>query len=209
MRRFWMMLAHSHGQLWNAAKIAGSLGVSAPTVRHYLDILQGTFMVRQLEPFHANLKKRLVKTPKLYFRDCGILHAMLGIGDLDGLLGHPIAGHSWEGWIIEQILSLAPLSWRPSFFRTSAGAEIDLVLEPPGRLPPVAFEIKRSIDPTPSPGFWTALADIGAMGHVIAPIEEAIPLKHGVIAHPVSALPHLLKKHVKTKSAAHVTDRNT
>jgi predicted AAA+ superfamily ATPase len=124
LRRFWEMLAHFHGQLWNASKIAASLGVSAPTAKHYLDTLQDTFMVRSLPPFAANVKKRLVKSPKVYLRDSGLLHALLRVGTIDNLLGHPIAGASWEGWVIEQ--ALAGIEGRSGayFYRTAAGAEI-------------------------------------------------------------------------------------
>ena len=189
LRRFWQMLAHAHGQLWNASKIAASLGVSAPSVRHYLDILQDTFMVRQLQPFHSNLKKRLVKSPKIYLRDSGILHALLRLERMDDVLGHPAAGASWEGWVIEQILAAVPASWRPWFYRTSAGAEIDLVLERPGQRPFIALEIKYAADAAPSRGFWSALSDLkGAQGLVVCPAEERYPLGKDVYALPVREL---------------------
>lgn len=139
LRRFWQMLAHSNGQLWNASKIAGSLGVSAPAVRHYLDLLEDTFMVRQLQPYHANLKKRQTKSPKAYVRDSGLLHAILGLETMDAILGHPSAGSSFEGWVIEQVVSVLPASWHPFFYRTTAGAEIDLVLAGPDGSPAVAL----------------------------------------------------------------------
>ena len=193
LNRFWHMLAHSHGQLWNASKIAGSLGVTQPTANHYLDVLEDTFIARQLRPYHANLKKRLVKTPKVYLRDSGLLHALLQIQDLEDLLGHPSTGASWEGWVIEQILALAPDTWRPWFYRTSGGAEIDLLLERPGRQGPLAFEIKRSSAPKPSKGFWSALRDLeGAEGHVICPCDEAYPLGEGVFTLPVTGLPEFM-----------------
>ncbi len=192
--RFWHMLAHSHGQQWNANKIAGSLGVTYHTTNHYLDVLEDTFIARQLRPYHANLKKRLVKTPKVYLRDSGLLHALLQIQDLEDVLGHPSAGASWEGWVIEQILALAPDTWRPWFYRTSGGAEIDLLLERPGRKGPPAFEIKRSSAPKPSKGFWSALRDLeGAEGHVICPCEEAYPLGEGVFTLPVTGLPEFMR----------------
>ncbi len=139
LRRFWLMLAHSHGQLWNGSQIASSLGVAAPTVRRYLDILQDTFMVRQLQPYHANLKKRLVKRPKVYLRDSGLLHALLGIMDFDALSGHPLVGASWEGWAIEQVLAIIPSHWHTYFYRTARGAEIDLLLFPQLHQPPIAI----------------------------------------------------------------------
>jgi uncharacterized protein len=193
LRRFWMMLAHSHGQMWNAGAIAGGLGVSAPTVRHYLDILQDTFMVRQISPWSGNLKKRLVKRPKVYLRDSGLLHALLGLGSLEEIMGHPAVGNSWEGWVIEQVLSLAPPSWRPSFYRTAAGAEIDLLLERPGNRPPLMLEVKLSLDPSPARGFWAALEDFpGCEAHVICPAKERFPLGKGVSTLPVLDLPRFL-----------------
>jgi uncharacterized protein len=193
LRRFWQMLAHSHGQLWNAAKIAAAMEVTAPTIRHYLDILEQTFMLRRLLPWHGNLKKRLVKAPKVYLRDSGLLHALLGLPTLDDLMGHPGLGSSWEGWVIEQVLALAPSSWRPSFYRTGAGAEIDLLLERPGKLPPLALEIKHSLSPTPSRGFRSALEDLGLKeGLVICPVPEPFPLGKGISTLPVNAIPSLV-----------------
>jgi uncharacterized protein len=191
--RFWQMIAHSHGQLWNASKIAASLGVTAPTVRHYLDILQDTFMIRQLHPLYMNIKKRLVKSPKIYLRDCGLLHALLRLERADDLLGHPSAGASWEGWIIEQILSIVPASWKPWFYRTAAGAEIDLVLERPRGMAPIAMEIKYTADPSPTRGFWSAMADIkGAVGYVVCASEEEYPLGRNVYTLPVRMLERYL-----------------
>lgn len=191
--RFWRMMAHSHGQLWNASKIAGSLGVTYPTANRYLDVLEDTFIVRQLRPFHANLKKRLVKTPKVYLRDSGLLHVLLQLEELEDVLGHPAAGPSWEGWAIEQIRALAPANWRPWFYRTSGGAEIDLLLERPGRARPIAFEIKRASDPSPSKGFWSALRDLNVdAGYVVCPCNESYPLGNGVSTLPVTMLPKFM-----------------
>ena len=191
--RFWQMVAHSHGQLWNASKIASGLGVKGHAVRHYLDILQETFLVRQLLPFHANLKKRLVKAPKVYLRDSGLLHALLGLQSIDDLMGHPSVGSSWEGWVIEQILSMTPSQWKASFYRTSAGAEIDLVLSPPGNRSPIAFEIKFSSDPKPERGFWSGIADLGCTeAYVICPTTESYPLDRNVHTLPVRVLPRFL-----------------
>ncbi|MEN6333187.1 MAG: ATP-binding protein [Phycisphaerales bacterium] len=188
LRRFWMMLAHCHGQLWNASKIAGSLGVDAKTARRYLDLLEDTFMVRQLQPFHANLKKRLVKSPKVYLRDSGLLHALLNIGTYEQLLGHPAAGASWEGWCIEQVLSVVANA-TVDFYRTSAGAEIDLVLHPAGGGPAVAIEAKRSLDPRPGRGFWSAFGDLQpARGFVVYPGEESYPLGEQVWALPMGQM---------------------
>ena len=194
LRRFWAMLAHYHGQLWNASKIAGSLGVSAPTAKHYLDTLEDTFMLRQLPPFAANLKKRLVKSPKIYLRDSGLLHALLRIGSHDDLLSHPVAGASWEGWVIEQALAACGSDTGASFFRTAAGAEIDLVLERPGGRR-IALEIKRTSAPQPSKGFWCGVADIQpAAAFVVYPGKERYPLGPGVEALPVTLLGRVLRE---------------
>lgn len=176
LRRFWLMLAHLHGQLWNASTLAGSLGLSAPTVRHYLDILEGTFMVRVLQPYHANLGKRLVKSPKVYLRDSGLLHALLNLPNHQAVLGHPVLGASWEGWVIEQILAQAPAGSRPSFFRTASGNEIDLLLElPAGQL--CAIEIKHSATPKLGKGFAEALDALKLKrGFVIAQVNEPYAL---------------------------------
>jgi uncharacterized protein len=193
LRRFWEMLAHYHGQLWNASKIAGSLGVSAPTAKHYLDTLEDTFMLRQLPPFAANLKKRLVKSPKIYLRDSGLLHALLRIGSHDDLLSHPVAGASWEGWVIEQALAACGTDTGASFFRTAAGAEIDLVLERP-RGTRIALEIKRTLAPRPSKGFWSGIADIKPdAAFVVYPGKARYPLGPGVEALPISQLGKVLR----------------
>ena len=129
LERFWTMLAHSQGSLFNASKLAAGLGVSSPTVSSYLGLMVDLLLMRRLPPFLANVKKRLVKSPKVYLRDSGILHALLGIRSMEDLLGHPIAGMSWEGYVIENLLAVMPERTLASFYRTSAGAEIDLVLE--------------------------------------------------------------------------------
>jgi hypothetical protein len=193
LRRFWQMLAHWQGQLWNASTIAKSLGVTSPTVKRYLDLLEDTFMLRQLAPYFANIKKRLVKTPKVYLRDSGLLHALLRIENSEDLAAHPAVGASWEGWVIEQILGIVPETWGRSFYRTAAGAEIDLLLEPGGRRPPIAIEVKHSLAPQPSRGFWAALADLQpAQGFVVYPGHEYYPIKPGVFALPVAELKRLL-----------------
>lgn len=176
LRRFWLMLAHHHGQLWNASTLAGSLGLSAPSVRHYLDILESTFMVRVLQPYSANLGKRLVKSPKVYLRDSGLLHALLNLPSRNALLGHPVLGASWEGWVIEQILAQAPAGSRPGFFRTASGNEIDLLLELPGGQFR-AIEIKHSAAPKLGKGFAEALDALKLdSGFVIAPVNAPYPL---------------------------------
>jgi predicted AAA+ superfamily ATPase len=194
LRRFWLMLAHYHGQLWNASTLAGSLGITAPSVRHYLDILEGTFMVRVLPPYSANLGKRLVKSPKVYLRDSGLLHALLNLPTHDALLGHPVLGASWEGWVIEQILAQAPLGSRPSFFRTASGNEIDLLLElPGGQLR--AIEIKYSATPKLGKGFAEALDALKLdSGFVIAPVNEPYPLSPRAKVLPLSHMAEIWSK---------------
>ena len=189
LMRFWQMVAHCHGQLWNASKIAASLGVTSPTTRKYLDLLQDTFMVRQLLPYSQNLKKRLVKSPKVYLRDSGLLHALLGIDSYGTLLGHPSAGASYEGWIIEQILATVPSHWTASFYRTSAGAEIDLLLQPSQQTPPIAVEIKHALAPKPTKGFWSALEDVQPRKtYIVYPGTETYPLADTVFALPMAKL---------------------
>jgi len=191
LRRFWTMLVHSHGGLWNASKIGGSLGISAPTVRHYLDILQETFIVRQLQPYHSNLKKRLIKSPKVYVRDTGLLHTLLRIRDLDDLQGHPSIGSSWEGFVIEQIIGSVPETWQTYFFRTNAGAEIDLLLID-AKNRPVAVQIKYSLSPSVTRGFWNAYEDLGCKrGFVVYPGDESYPIGNNVFTLPIKELPKI------------------
>jgi uncharacterized protein len=192
LRRLWMLIAHCHGQLWNASKIAAGLGIAGGTVKSHLDLMTDMFLVRQLPPMFANVKKRLVKSPKVYVRDSGLLHALLRIRNRDDLFGHPAIGASWEGWVMEQVLTLAPRDWLAAFYRTSAGAEIDLVLDPGAGKPRVAIEFKHSLDPRPSKGFWSALADIQpARGFVVYPGDRAYPLRGGVTAVPPTRLGEL------------------
>lgn len=188
LRRFWTMIAHTHGQLWNASGIAAAMGVSAPTVRHYLDILEDTYIVRQLYPYFANVGKRLTKSPKVFLRDSGLLHVLAGVRTLDELHAHPLIGHSWEGFVIEQVLRAMPRTWRGYFFRTSAGAEIDLLLlDEKGRT--VAVEVKYSLAPKLMRGFRQAYADLKCVaGYVFYPGEEEFPLGVGVTALPVSKI---------------------
>ena len=160
LRRLWTMLAHNQGQLLNSAAIARGLGVSGTTVATYLDLLVDLLMVRRLQPRLANIGKRQVRSPKTYVRDSGLLHALLGLADKEALLGHPVLGGSWEGYVIENLVGLSSERVEPSFYRTSGGAEIDLVLRwPDGR--EWAIEVKRSLSPTPSRGMLSAVEDIG------------------------------------------------
>jgi hypothetical protein len=155
--RFWTMLAHYHGQVWNAAELARSLGVNESTVRRYLDLLEGVFMVRQLQPWHENLKKRQVKSPKVYFRDSGLLHQLLGIRNLRDLLSHPKSGASWEGYVIEEVIKrLQPDD--TFFWATHGGAELDLLLFMDGRR--LGIEVKRVDAPRLTPSMRVALEDL-------------------------------------------------
>ncbi|MFZ5787020.1 MAG: ATP-binding protein [Acidobacteriota bacterium] len=182
LRRFWQMLAHTHGRTWNASEIARSLGVSAPTASHYLAILEDTFVVRRLQPYHANLGKRLVKCPKVYLRDTGLLHALLGLTNLDQLSGHPSLGASWEGFVVEQIVALLPDTARSFFFRTATGVEVDLIVASPGR-PPIPIEIKAGSAPALSRGFRVAFDDLGcSRGYVIHRGDTTYPLAKGIEA---------------------------
>ncbi|TAN45586.1 MAG: ATP-binding protein [Nitrospirae bacterium] len=193
LRRFWTMVAHVHGRLWNASQISNSLDISAPTAKKYLDILEETFVVRQLQPFHHNIKKRLVKTPKVLIRDSGLLHALLKIPTLDDLQGHPSAGSSWEGFAIEQVLNILPDDRQAYFYRTSAGAEIDLVILDRRNIP-VAIEIKHSLSPKLTKGFWLAFEDLKCnKGFVIYPGTEKYPLTPKVTALPLKNIREAFK----------------
>jgi hypothetical protein len=190
--RFWRMCAHIHGSLLNASKLADSLGVSSHTVRSYIDLLEHTFMVRVLLPDAPNLKKRLVKSPKIYIRDSGILHTLLDIRTHDDLLSHPIIGASFEGFAMENILAFAN-NWEPSFYRTSAGAEIDLILRKGRRT--LAFELKSSTVPRVSKGFWNALEDLSPdEAYVVAPVKEPYPMKGDVMVSPLQEIIAKLQK---------------
>lgn len=190
LHRFWRMLAHLHGQMWNASRLASGFGVSAPTVQHYLEILEATYMVRRLPPLHVNLGKRLVKSPKIYLRDSGLLHALLGIRSLDELAGHPVVGPSWEGWVLEQIAQLLSPQWQLSFYRTATGAEMDVVAERGERR--IGFEIKLSSAPSLSKGFWSAMKDLQLeQAYVIAPVETGYPIAEKVEVLPANDLAQL------------------
>lgn len=159
LRRLWTMLAHVQGGLLNAAQLARGLAIDGKTVARYLDLLVDLLLVRRLPPHHANVGKRLVKSPKVYVRDSGIVHALLGLNDCEAVLGHPVAGGSWEGFVLESLLSAASERAVPSFYRTSGGAEIDLVLQlSGGEL--WAIEIKRGLAPKLEKGFHHARADL-------------------------------------------------
>ena len=180
MRRLWSMLAHNNSQQVNYSKLGESLGFSYKTIKSYIDTLTDFYMLRQLQPWSGNTKKRLVKAPKLYLRDSGLAHRFLTIPDFENLLGHPAIGASWEAYVVENILNQLLDKWRYSFYRTSAKAEIDLVLEGPDNQV-WAIEVKRSLTPTVSKGFYYACDDIKATHKfVIYPGNDAFPLSNGV-----------------------------
>ncbi|MFG6442860.1 ATP-binding protein [Roseateles sp. LKC17W] len=180
LHRFWRMQAHLQGQQFNALALGASLGgLAHTTTARYLDTLVDALMLRRLEPVLPNLGKRLVKSPKVYVRDSGLVHALLGIADLDALQGHPIVGASWEGFVIEQIAAALPQGAQLGYYRTAAGTEMDVVVSHGQRT--LGFEIKFSMAPTVTKGFWTAIADLKLdAAFVVAPVERAYPLKAGV-----------------------------
>lgn len=193
LRRFWTMLAHAQGGLLNAAALAKSLGVSGQTIGRYLDLLVDLMLVRRLQPWHENVGKRLVKSPKVFVRDSGLVHALLGLGSLESLLGHPVTGGSWEGFCIESLIAAAPPGTEPYFYRTAAGAELDLVLRlPGGRI--WAIEIKRSTAPRVSRGFHLAVEDIAAdRKFLVYAGERDIPVGDGLRALPLATAIGLLR----------------
>ncbi len=186
MLRFWRMLCHYHGQIWSAADPARSLGVSEPTVRRYLDTLTHTLMVRQLQPWHENLGKRQVKSPKIYFRDSGLLHALMGVASLPELMAHPRCGASWEGFALEQVLRLA----KPDdayFWATHQGAELDLLMLKAGRR--VGVEFKRADVPKVTASMRIAMHDLKLDAlYVVYPGLHRFSLGDAMEAVPLSAL---------------------
>ncbi|MCF6300490.1 MAG: ATP-binding protein [Proteobacteria bacterium] len=178
LRRFWTMLAHCNGSLLNASNLASSMGVSIPTIKNYIDILEGTFIIRQLRPYHSNTKKRLIKSPKVYIRDTGLIHCLLGIESYNDLLGHPALGNSYEAFVVESILEVFPRH-ASSFYRSSGGAEVDLILQKGDKT--IAIEIKSSQAPTLNRGFFEALKVIKPdKAVIIAPVDNPYPLKEDI-----------------------------
>ncbi len=185
LERLWTMLAHDQATLLNASRLAASLMISAQTATRYIDLFVDLLLIRRLRPFHGNVGKRLVRSPKVYVRDSGIVHALLGIADYNALSGHPVAGASWEGFVIENLIAAAPARSVPGFYRTAAGGEIDLLLEIPGH-GLWAFDIKRSPSAKPEKGFFLAIRDLkpdrrflvnsGSERYPIAPGLDAIGL---------------------------------
>ena len=187
LRRLWTMLAHNQGELLDQSRLAGALGISGQTVGRYIDLLCDLMLVRRLPAWSGNSGKRLVRAPKVYVRDSGLVHALLGLQDLDAVLAHPVAGSSWEGFVIEQLIAAAPQA-QVSFYRTSHGAEVDLVLEFRSGDTWVV-EIKRSSAPTVSKGFYIAAMDVKATRKLlVAPIDKPYPMRDGVeVMNPLMA----------------------
>lgn len=179
LRRLWTMLAHNQGELLDQSKLASALAISGQTVGRYIDLLCDLMLVRRLPAWSGNSGKRLVRSPKVYVRDSGLVHALLGLSTLDAVLSHPVAGSSWEGFVIEQLIAAAPTA-SVSFYRTSNGAEVDLVLEFRNGQTWIV-EVKRSTAPTVSKGFFVAAADLGAARKLlVAPVEHPYPINDGV-----------------------------
>ncbi len=196
LRRFWTMLAHNQGQTINAAKLAAGLGVSSPTISRYLDLLIDLMLVRALRPWSGNIGKRLVKAPKIFVRDSGLVHALLGIQTIDDLHGHPVVGGSWEGFVVENLLSVLPRRATPYFYSTSGGAEIDLLVEvtPKHR---IAIEIKRSLSPTLTKGFYQACEDLGLRErYIVYPGQESYPLSKGITVMPLLGMMEKIAKDI-------------
>ena len=190
--RLWTMLAHNQGSVLNQARIASALGVANPTIDRYIDLLVDLQLVRRLRPWGGNLGKRLVKSPKVYLRDSGLLHGLLELETMNDLLGHPVCGHSFEGHCVDNLIQAAGNRYVPYFYRTHVGAEIDLVLEKGGK-PEIAIELKRSMAPSPDKGFSVACDDLQITHrYLVYPGLERIPLRHGAQAIGLQALAEIL-----------------
>lgn len=192
LRRFWTMLAHLQGSTLNIAQLARNLGIDVRTANGYLNLLTDLLLTRQLAPWHSNQGKRIVKSHKVYIRDSGLVHSLLGIADMDALLSHPVVGASWEGHVIESLLAVAPPGTTPSFYRSNAGAEVDLVLTLPNG-EHWAIEIKRSTTPKVERGFYNACHDIQpSRTYVVYPGAEEYPLGTDVQVMPLHIAMHAL-----------------
>ncbi|TFG40236.1 MAG: DUF4143 domain-containing protein, partial [Chromatiales bacterium] len=195
LRRFWVMLAHTQGGLLNAASLARGLDVSGKTLASYLDLMVDLLLVRRLPPWHKNVGKRLVKSPKVFVRDSGVLHALLGLRDKEAVISHPIVGASWEGYVIENLINVAPAETEACFYRASGGAEVDLILTLPGKKPWVV-EVKRSLEPRLTKGFYFACDDIQPEArYVVYPGEESFALAKDVMAVSLPTLAMKLSEH--------------
>jgi uncharacterized protein len=185
LQRLWKMLAINHGQLINMSQFAGSMGLSNPTINRYIDLLEAAHLIRRLQPLYGNLGKRLVKSPKVYLRDSGLLHALLGIVRPDDLLAHPIRGASWEGLVLDHIVQSAPSGAEINFYRTAVGAEMDVVVSVGSKR--LCFEAKVSSAPKVSQGFHIAQADVGATAtFIVAPVDAAYAFSDTVQVIPIS-----------------------
>lgn len=195
LERLWTMLAHNQGGLLNAAKLGGSLSLTGRTISNYIDLLTDLLLIRRLSPWHANTKKRLVKSPRVYVRDSGLVHALLGLATFNQVAGHSVLGMSWEGFVIENLLAAAPVRTQAGFYRTSAGAEIDLILQLPGRTKAWAIEIKYGLTPKPSRGFHQAIEDLEVeKAFVVYSGEERFPLSKTTEAIGLRELAALLSQ---------------
>jgi predicted AAA+ superfamily ATPase len=178
LRRLLSMLAHNQGQLLNSSKLGESMGLTHPTIRRYIDLLEQTFIIRTLQPFEANVKKRLIKSPKVYIRDSGLLHRLLQIDSFNDLMGNPVFGSSWEGVVIENIIGNLP-GWNFNFYRTASGDELDLIMMKGNKT--IAVECKASTAPHLTKGFWNALENVHPDNtFIIAPVSEVYPIKENV-----------------------------
>ena len=188
LRRFWTMLAHNQGGLLNAARLAAGLGVSGQSVGRYLDLMVDLMLVGRLEPWHANVGKRLVKAPKIYVRDSGLVHSLLSIATPEGLLAHPVVGGSWEGFVVENLLSVVPRGTGAYFYRDSSGAELDLVLTlPSGEI--WAVEVRRTTSPKVSRGFHTASNVVAADARFLVYAgDKEVPMPGDIRALPLPAM---------------------
>lgn len=198
IRRLWQMTAHNHGQTLNSSKLSESLGVSNVTVRKYIDILESTYMLRLLKPYETNLKKRLIKSPKTYIRDSGILNKLLDINNFNSLLGHPVFGNSWEGIVIENILTHFN-NFNSAFYKTQDGSEIDLIIY--NEHFKFAIECKSSMSPKTTKGFWISIEDIKPdKAYIAAPVDSPYPLAENVQVGSFEYIINDISTHIASKN---------
>lgn len=191
VRRLWTMLAHLSGNLLNYESLAGSLGITAPTVRRYIDFMEASYLIRRLPPWFVNISKRLVKSPKIYIRDTGLLHTLLNFGSLQQLQGHPVLGASWESYVLQEISANLPPRYELAFYRTHEGTEADIVIINAGQ-PETIVEVKYSSTPKPGKGFYIAQQDLGVSKSVIVcPVEQGYPLSENSQVLSFKELPNL------------------
>ncbi|MEZ4830133.1 MAG: ATP-binding protein [Bacteroidia bacterium] len=194
IRRLWTMLAHLHGELLNMERLASSLGISATTVRRYIDFMEAAYLIRRLMPWYVNTGKRLVKSPKVYIRDTGILHALLGINDYDALLKHPSLGTSWEGYVLQEVMAKLPQGADAYFYRTAGGAEANIVITR-GGLPDTIIEVKHSSSPVPTKGFHIARQDLKtSKNYIVFPLDRTYAVSKEIEVMSVNRLSETLEK---------------